>query len=310
MIASRKLLTNLKPSLILHFYEVALQEKILIFEARKQNIPSILIQHGTPFLSYPDFHLLNSILGILPLYQDKKIACWGSMVKDYAMKQGMDENNVIVSGSIKHDDMFRMKQKQYEKKGTILIALGQLTSFKLESQSITTYERYEKCLRIICNALKKIPGRKKIAKLHPGEMVFRTVAVEPIIREIDPSIDIVVDADLGKLLQSADVIISIGLTTVLLEANIFEKPTITLVADRLEFLSILSNGYTELFTDEEEDRFQKFLIDILADDKLRNEQIKKGLNFVSAYMANPGRASEYLVQKIEHMVPSKTPSNT
>ena len=298
MVGAEKFLSVIKPSIILHFYDVALQEKLLIYYARKNKIPNVMIQHGTPYLSLPGFTALNHLHGTIPIYQDKKVAVWGNVMKDYCLHEGVKENDVIVSGSLRHDEFFQLKNMQNPEKGIIVIALGQLNNMNVDTQTLSTYDKYENSLNIICKVLKKITDRKKIVKLHPGDMVFNTVSVESIIHKIDPTIQIVVSTDLGKLLQSADVVITVGLTTVLLESNILEKPTLTLVADEQDHFSILNNGFTELFADTDEERFEKFLNDMLTNKKLRDNQIQKGINFVNAYMSNQGHASEYLAKKI------------
>lgn len=298
MVGAEKFLSVIKPSIILHFYDVALQEKLLIYYARKNKIPNVMIQHGTPYLSLPGFTALNHIHGTIPIYPDKKVAVWGNVMKDYCLHEGVKENDVIVSGSLRHDEFFQLKNMQNPEKGIIVIALGQLNNLNVDTQTLSTYDKYENSLNIICKVLKKITDRKKIVKLHPGDMVFNTVSVESIIHKIDPTIQIVVSTDLGKLLQSADVVITVGLTTVLLESNILEKPTLTLVADEQDHFSILNNGFTELFADTDEERFEKFLNDMLTNKKLRDNQIQKGINFVNAYMSNQGHASEYLAKKI------------
>lgn len=296
MVGSKKLLSEIKPYVILHFYAAALQEKILIHEAKKQNISTILVQHGTPHLSLPGWPKLNPITSTLPLY-DEKIAVWGNVVKEYAIKNGMKEDDIIVSGSIRHDGYFAKKNSSSDE-GTILIALMPFVIIYTDDQTLSAYDRYEESLKIICNAVKKINNRKKIAKLHPADMVFNTVYVEPIIRSIDPSIQIIVDADLSQLIPSASVVITLGLTTFILDSNIFKRPTMSIIYNQGEYMSRLSNGYSKLFFHSDSVGFEKYLNEILTDDKIRQENVKKGTEFVNSYLANHGTASEYLAKKI------------
>jgi len=298
MIGSKKLLSHINPSLILNFYDVTLQEKVLINQAREQKIPSILIQHGTPYLSLPSFSMYNPIVGTLPLYNDKKIAVWGNLMKEYAIKNGIKEENIIVSGSIRHDSYFQMKKNQNNNEVRIIIAIGNLSNLNVDAQTIKTYDKFEESLRIICTLVKKIKDHKSIAKLHPGNMHHNTVVVEPIIKKTNPEIQIVVSTYLPELIKSADAVITIGLTTFLFDSNIFGKPTLTLVADDQDFLSLHSSGYTELFTPSEVARFEKFLIDVLNDPKIRDKYIQKETEYVNSYFANQGHASEYLAKKI------------
>lgn len=299
IIASKKFLLKTKPSLIIHFYEIALQEKILIHEARMQNIPSIILQHGTPAILFPDFPEMNSIHGTLPIYHDKKVALWGSIMQKYALDHGIKENNIIVSGSPRHDPYFHLAKDNSKDDGTILIILAQLDKKNTGSQLTNTYIQYEEAIKIICNTLKKITDRKKIIKFHPGDMVWKSVVVEPMIKKIDPEIQILVDGNLPKLIQLSSVVITVGITTVLLEANIFKKPTITFLFDSQEGLSASSSGNTLFFDTNEQEQFLNTLYAILKKSETSELLVNKGNEFVKKYLANHGTSSEYLADKID-----------
>jgi len=295
MIGSRKLLSYIHPSVILHFFGVALQEKIILHEAKKQNISSIMIQHGAPFIFFPGWAKLNPMSGTLPIY-DEKMAVWGNMMKEYALMNGMNEDDIIVSGSTRHDSYF--KENHQNNEGIILVALLPYFFKSAEDQSINSFKKYEESLKIICNVLKKIKDRKKIIKLHPGDMKMNSITIEPIIRSIDPSIQIVVEADLTKLIPSADVVITLGLTTFILDSNVFHKPTVTLVYDHEEFVSKLSHGYSKLFENHDQKKFEEYIHNLLNDETIRNDNIKNGTDFLSSYLSNHGNASEFLANKI------------
>jgi len=296
MIGSRKLLFQIQPSIILHFFGVALQEKIIIHEAKKQNISSLMLQHGAPFIFYPGWAEFNPISGTLPVH-DEKMAVWGDMMKEYALINGKNESDIIVSGSIRHDSYFK-ENFQNDNRGIILVALLPYFFKSAEDQSISSFKKYEESLKIICYTLKKIKDRKKIIKLHPTDMTFNSIFVEPIIQSIDPTIQIVVEADLTKLIPSSDVVITLGLTTFILDSNIFHKPTVTLVYNHEEFVSKLSHGYSKLFENHDHIKFEEYVNDLLTDEKIRKENIEKGIEFLHSYLSNHGNASEFLTKKI------------
>lgn len=295
MIGSRKLLSEIQPDVILHFFGVALQEKIILHEAKKLNIRAMMVQHGTPHIFVPNWAVFNPISGTLPVYEEKMVV-WGNVLRDYAINNGMNENDLIVSGSIRHDPYF-VNDLSCEKNDIILVALMPYLIFRAEDHKISSYEKYEQSLRTLCSILKKI-NKKKVIKLHPVDLDFFSIRVVPIIREIDPSIQILVDADLTKLIPKAEVVITLGLTTFLMDANIYGKPTITLVYNHIEYLSKLSNGYSMLFENSDAKNFEEYLHKILTDKKTRNENIKSGKHFIDSYLVNHGNASEYLASKI------------
>lgn len=299
IISSKKFIEKIKPTLIVHMYEVALQEKILIHEARKQNIMSMILQHGTPAISFPDFPKINSIHGTIPLYDDKKTAVWGPIMQKYALEHGIKVDNIINSGSPRHDSFFHVQKMDFKNDGLILVILAQIDKKNIGSQLTNTYIQFENSIKIVCDTLKKITDRKKIIKLHPGDMVWRSVIVEPLIKKIDPEIQILVDGNLPNLILSSSVVISIGLTTVLLEANILKKPTMTIIFDPQERSSSSSSGYTTYFNSDERIKFENTLFDILQDHKISDFCVNKGTEFVKKYLANPGTSSEYLANKID-----------
>jgi len=295
LIGSRKLLSKINPSVVLHFFGVSLQEKIIIHEAKNLNISSIMLQHGAPHIFLPRWAEFNPMSGTLPVYPEK-MAVWGQIMKEYALKNGMSEDDLIVSGSIRHDPYF---QKHYPvKEGAILVALLPYFFKQAEDQSISSFQKYEESLKIICNVLKKIKNRKKIVKLHPTDMNFNSMYIEPIIHEIDPSIQIIVEADLTKLIPSSDIVITHGLTTFILDSNIFQKPTVTLMYNEEEFSSKLSHGYSKLFEYTDSKNFEMYVQDLLKNKKIRNDNISKGIEFLNLYLSNQGNASEYLSNKI------------
>lgn len=296
MLGSRKLLSHIHPSVVLHFFGVALHEKIIIHEAKKQNISSIMLQHGAPHIFLPGWAEFNPMSGTLPIY-DEKMAVWGNMMQEYALMNGMNKDDIIVSGSIRHDPYFK-ENYQNDQSGIILVALMPYFFKCAEDQSITSFEKYEESLKIICNVLKKIKNRKKVIKLHPTDMKFNSIFIEPIIRSIDPSIQIVVEANLTELIPSADIVITQGLTTFILDSNIFHKPTVTLMYNHEEFMSKLSHGYSKLFENHNHEKFEEYVHNILVNEEIRNENIRKGTEFLHSYLSNQGNASEFLANKI------------
>ena len=302
IIMAEKFFEKIKPSLIIHMYEIASQEKILIYFARKYGIKSIVLQHGTPHIYFPNFSSLNRFHGTLPIYPEKKIFLWGNMMGKYALENGVNNKNIILSGSPRHDPYFLMKDKKFSNDEIILIVLAQIDKKNSGSQLTEIYLNYEKILKIICNKLKPITNYKKIIKLHPGDMVWKTVIVEPIIKSIDPSIKIISDGNLPELILSSLVVISVGLTTVLMEANIFEKPTLTFLFDPQELSSGLCSGNTKFFQISESKHFENELNDIINDhDKIKNF-IDKGNKFLIQYMVNPGTSSKFISEKIDEFI--------
>jgi len=65
-----------------------------------------------------------------------------------------------------------------------------------------------------------------------------------------------------------------------------------------EFSSKLSHGYSKLFEYSDPEKFEIYVQDLLKDEKVRTENISKGIEFLNSYLSNQGNASEFFSNKI------------
>jgi hypothetical protein len=296
IIGIRKLLNVIQPSYILHFFGVALQEKIIVSEAKKQNIKIFMLQHGAVHIFYPEWNKFNFITGTLPIL-DEKLIVWGSIMKKYALSNGMKYDDVIDIGSIRHDSYFKKDVIQSEK-NIILVALVPYFTLQSSDLSIKEFSKYEKTIITLCKILKKFNDKKIIFKFHPGDMDFNSIHLEPLIHEILPDAQLIVDADLTNLIPTAEIVITNGLSTFLLDSNIFKIPTVSLMSNHEEFIGGLSHGYSKSFEHVNFIEFEKYLHSVLNDITIRQENINNGQEFLNSYFSNLGTASNLLANKI------------
>ena len=100
------------------------------------------------------------------------------------------------------------------------------------------------------------------------------------------------------LIQSCDVLVNINpescdSSTVILEAFILEKPTITVFLDnQYHDLEFIKNNSTLSISDET--NLEKNLHDILFNQEFRNRLIQHSKEYVKDYLNNHGNASLYL----------------
>jgi len=296
-------LLKTKPSLMIHFYTVTLQEKSLVHNIIKQKIKFCLLQHGMYGIYGMTQNLAksNPILGLLPNFENQQIMVWGNIAKEFQLKNGVNEEQLIEIGNIKTDSYFNMIANP-SKKGIILVGVSSLNTINYFCQSMEIYDSYEKCFRLICKTLAKIKDRKKIIKLHPGEMTFLTLPIESIIKEIDPSIKIMVGADIPTLINSCDLLITLGFSTLMLEANILQKPTIALLYDPQESSTDPGMGPTKMFYPHQEKEFSEYFTRILNDNALRKDVIHQGNLFVKRYLKNHGKACQKFADEVEKKI--------
>ena len=295
---AKKLLEQTRPSMILHHFGSSLQEKIIIFEARKLGISSYVISHGADNISLPIWPSIDKLIGILPIFEGTNVIVWGQPMKKFVLDHGVLEKNIITSGSIKHDKFHQLPKTKLFGRGSIVLALSYIGPINVEGQKLEVYKNYEESLIHICKMLKKIKNKEKILKLKPGEKKFLTTDVEPIVKKIDPSIQIIYEIPVEELLISCDVMITNQSSTIIQEANIFNVPVITLLADPQFSSAIFDVGYTKLFSITQKTEFNEYFKLISEDKKTRDKHIEKGKDYVKQYLDNHGQASKYLVKTL------------
>lgn len=279
---------------ILILYDNAAEEKTILHTAKQYDIPGIILQHGV----YVQNRHMERLLPILPIVPPPNVkhALWGNEMKNCFHDFGVLDDDMILTGSSRHDELFWMKNK-CENKGHILLASSILTDIFYSGMKIDAFVQFENILKDVCKISINIPNKKLIVKLHPGQ--YTSFDVRPIIHSIDSSIPIYKTRNISDLMKNCDVLICIGPSTVLLEAMILGKPTITFAVDPQWFYEdkIFKSGATLLVKTPQE--LESALDNVLSDEMFRNKLIKKGEEFVNAYLVNQGTASEFIRKTLQ-----------
>ncbi len=284
---TKKLFDTITIQSILEWAHTAVEEKIIIIEANKNKIPIVTLQHGIMTLN-EKFAPFRSVMPYYPS-NGAKMAVWGKLMNEFNLNSGIKESELIISGSPKHDSFFKKTNKV--KGGKILIAGTSFVDINCSGNDTEAYEKFENMIKTICNKAKQIPDKELIVKMHPAPLYFD---VKKIIQSVDPSIPIYNEKDLLTLLEMSDVVITLNYSTVIMDAMILGIPTITIIIENQGYEDEIpiKNGSTLCVHNPED--FEKALHDILYDDKLRNELILKGKEYVNFCFSNQGTASHYL----------------
>ena len=291
-----ELLDSLDISVILEWAETGQEEKEIIFLSKKRGIKSVLLQHAMDPTSnvWDKYH--RFALGGYSYFISDKQALWGSQVKNRALSHGHKEENLIVTGSPRHDIFFKSVNKR-EKKGVILFATTAVTGrMSFEQTPLQAYTNFENFVREVCSIVKKFPDKQLIVKPHPQPDSLSNIT--KIIKEIDPSIPILYNESLVELINSCDLLITFNNSTVILESMILGKPAISLQIEKWaqEDDIIKTEAFLSISNIEEvEDGIKK----ILYDSKYENKLIENSRIFVNNYLANHGTASYELAKLLD-----------
>lgn len=289
---SKELFEKIDVACMLILYAVAPEEKVIIHVAQRFKIPGLILQHGV----YPQIQNTERsriLFNIIPL-TDIKHVLWGKETQEYFLQLGVKDDDIVLVGSPRHDEFFRIKIK-CKNRGFILLAYGYISETYLGIDT-NALKQYENLLREVCKISVNIPNKKLIIKMHPGQSI--AYDLNHIIHAVNPSTPIYKTQYILDLMKDCDVLVSLGPSTILLEAMILDKPTITFAIDPQWYYDdkIFKSGATLLVKTPKD--FEDALNNVLFNSEFRNELLQKGKKFVNEYLINHGNSSEFLASFI------------
>lgn len=282
---------------VLTMYNAGAEERSILSVMKKFGVPGILTQHG---LYAQNSYIQNFIpvMGYLPNLGLKE-SVWGTETKNYFLDIGVDNSDIIVTGSPRHDAFFNYIPSNHTT-NTILIATNVITGQNYNGMDSRVYKNFQKKIKEIIEQTNQIPGKKLIIKLHPGKPLIDVLS--KILEELDPAIEVSKTGNILDYIINSDVVVSTEFSTVLIDAMILKKPTITFLFDSKGFENeqIIKNGATVYVKNLEE--YKNALDKILIDKEYRINQIQNGTNFINKYMSNQSQASQFLVKYVRDYI--------
>jgi len=301
LLISKNLLEKIDVSCILSSNLVGETEKSIL-SMNNTKIHSIMLEHG--YSNYVPETSRYDILSMYPLIKDK-IAVWGETQKNYLLQRKNIENNqILVVGSPKHDKLFKIKNKpalNYKK--IILLAFHPINHISGNTDT-NSYIKFENFLVKFFDIVKKIPDIEIMVKLHPSQDKHND-DIKNFFKKMNSSIPVYHMKPITELITMSNVVITISPegfdpTTVILESMIQEKPIMNIILDDnlYEFQFVKDEAVLSvLFNDD----LELNLRNILFDEKIKNTLIKNSKNHISNYLINHGDSSEYFAKIINSL---------
>ena len=236
--------------------------------------------------------LMNKFKGVLPIYSELFFV-WGNLTKNYALDYGIAKNRIIEIGSPIHDLTWEMK-KGIESKN-ILLALPPITENIIDDLKIETIDNYKSSIKKIYQICKK-NNKKLIIKAHPAPS---KINLDEYIKKIDPDIVLIKSGNIAEFIKKCSVLITIDISTSMLDAQIFNKPIISILIKDVpqnESQIIKSNSFVEM---KNIDDLDHVLLRLLSDNENRKKQIIGQQDFLKKYLVNLGTASDKFLTQLE-----------
>jgi hypothetical protein len=217
---SKNLLDTYHFDNILLLSEIGLTEQIIAGLAKKNNIPLTLIQPGL-YYDTAEANEMNVSQTVYPVLSDRFVV-WGQIAKDDSLTNGnLSSDRVETIGSPRYDK--KKLSVDTSSQDYILLATSAPQPADIHGLLSKNIENYENSIIQISEIAKKLK-KPLIIKLHasPNEP-----DVNALISKIDHDITVITAGDIFSLIQSCSVMIVLGLSTAIVEAQILHKPVIS-----------------------------------------------------------------------------------
>jgi glycosyltransferase involved in cell wall biosynthesis len=140
-------------------------------------------------------------------------------------------------------------------------------------------------------------NKKLIIKLHPSAA---ELDISDLVKRIDPRITVIKSGNIFSLIESCEALVVTDVSSVILEAQMFGKPVISLSIKDYRF------GEPEVFRSKScmratIDGFEDSLNSVLNKPDLRKQIIENGYRFVKKSLSNRGNATEALIEYLKQL---------
>ncbi len=266
---------------ILILSEIGPHEQILMHMAHQKGKHVVLMQHGIPYET-KEASKRNDLSGFFPNFSDAMIV-WGKPTKRYLENSGIDPSKLKPLGNSPYDDLFAKKNPVNG--DTILLATSPPMKDIVYDNLVETNEKYRYVIEKICKIVTLL-NQKLVIKLHPSLVDFD---IESMAKKINDGILVVNSGSIFPLMENCKLLITFDLSTTILEAQILQKPAISVRLKDYEF------GESEILRsciDTTIENLEINLNKLLTDNSYRQELIERGNKFVDEYLENKGNATE------------------
>jgi len=289
ILIAENVLENFKPSAVVLWSESGFNEQIIIELAKKNCISINLIQHGIIADTNSERNFkYNRFSGTLPK-KSNKFLVWNKSTKDYAKLCGFSNQDIIEIGNPIYDSRF-LNKKKHSKEDFILFITAGPNTVQPSGYNTRLIENYYRQVSVICKKIKDL-DKRLIVRPHPFSNEFD---VSDIVKKSYSSALIDKKSSITTLLENASVIISLGISTIIFEAQLLRKPIIYINSDHdMHGIPKYLLETPGLMIKIEE--ITGYLSKILENKPFRDSLVVNNAKYLSEEFFNSGSATEKLL---------------
>ncbi len=221
------------------------------------------------------------------LHDADTLAVWGDIDRSISIENGgIPSNKVRIIGAPRYDNLFNSETKKQDY--ILLASSGDPQPEEVNGIRINKIEEYLTDILQISKIVREL-DEEVFIKLHPSPTQLMDLV--ELGKKIDPKITIVSHGEITSLLPSAKLVISIGMSSAIIEALILKKPVIFIPGidynwgdpSIINEKGCLISSINELKND---------LKGILNNTKLYAEQQNSSRKYLSKLISHHGNASD------------------
>ena len=221
------------------------------------------------------------------LHDADTLAVWGDIDRSISIENGgIPSNKVKIIGAPRYDNLFNSETKKQDY--ILLASSGDPQPEEVNGIRINKIEEYLTDILQISKIVREL-DEEVFIKLHPSPTQLMDLV--ELGKKIDPKITIVSHGEITSLLPSAKLVISIGISSAIIEALILKKPVIFIPGidynwgdpSIINEKGCLISSINELKND---------LKGVLNNTKLYAEQQNSSRKYLSKLISHHGNASD------------------
>ena len=221
------------------------------------------------------------------LHDADTLAVWGDIDRSISIENGgIPSNKVRIIGAPRYDNLFNSETKKQDY--ILLASSGDPQPEEVNGIRINKIEEYLTDILQISKIVREL-DEEVFIKLHPSPTQIMDLV--ELRKKIDPKITIVSHGEITSLLPSAKLVISIGMSSAIIEALILKKPVIFIPGidynwgdpSIINEKGCLISSINELKND---------LKGVLNNTKLYAEQQNSSRKYLSKLISHHGNASD------------------
>ena len=290
---AKKFLLDKKPSVVLLLSESGVTEQIMLKLSEKFSIKTVLLQHGL-ILDSLSAKNYNQILGILPVNSTKFFA-WGNSSAEYVLQSTHYNDKIVTVGSPNIDRVFLQRENIVKKSNTVLLLATGPRDQQSIGHNVNEWNKYENLIKKISSVVAK-HNLDLIIKRHP-DMAESNFSKD--FSQEFPNVKILKHAEILDLLLLSKIVISVGVSSSIFEAQILEKPVISVMVDHDIYGSpkSVSESCIEIKINDFEENFSK----LINDSQLYQQVIQNANNELKENFSDIGQSAKKILDSLKNL---------